>query len=68
MPGRRALDYLSMAAAGEPNCFYTAFIRFKVLLVKGDAAAATEQATAMMTCEEFHPDFLKASGPGIMWL
>ena len=56
---RRALEFLDIATNLEPDSVYCAFIRFKVLLTKGDTEPALAEVRRLINCRGFDPQILK---------
>ena len=55
----RALEYLEVALAADPGSVYTLFVKIKVLLMRRDAGAATQELQRLLACEEFNLDLLR---------
>ena len=55
----RALEFLDIATNLEPDSVYCGFIRFKVLLTKGDTEQATAEVRRLLSCRGFDTQILK---------
>lgn len=51
-----------MAQTAEPSSAYNVFIKIKVLLMKSNAPAASEELPKLLAAEDFTLDLLRASG------
>ncbi|KAK1270370.1 hypothetical protein QJS04_geneDACA006136 [Acorus gramineus] len=56
----RAFEYICEAEKLEPN-IASAFLKFKVYLLKKDDNGATDQIQSMLSCVDFKPEFLTLS-------
>lgn len=57
----RALEYVDIAAQTEPASVFNAFLGLKIHLLQQDSRAAGDQIKAMLSCEDFSHEILRAS-------